>query len=128
MTGVAVNGISATAGGVWVALATRMLGGVEFHRASELRPVAAFGPQRNGPATNGIKADVEDGILWSPTAWPGRSIRRPRNGPAGEGSLSTASLPRAHIAPSAAAGIGQEAAWICAVVSGPHHIREEAAL
>lgn len=64
VTGVAVNGTSATPGGVWMAVATGMLGAVEFHRASDLRVVAAFGPQRNGPATNGIKADVVDGILW----------------------------------------------------------------
>ena len=59
-----MNGISATAGSVWVAVATGMLGAVELHRASDLRVVAAFGPRRNGPATNGIKADVVDGMLW----------------------------------------------------------------
>ncbi|SRR6266508_1004448 len=64
LTGVAVNGISATGDGVWVSVATGMLGRVGFHRASDLRVVAAFGPQRNGPATNGIRADVVDGILW----------------------------------------------------------------
>jgi len=64
VAGVAVNGTSATTGGVWVSVATGMLGTVEFHRVSDLRPVAAFGPDRKGPATNAIKADVVDGILW----------------------------------------------------------------
>ncbi len=57
-------------------VATSVLGAAR--PTSYLRPVAAFGPQRNGPATNGIKADVVDRILWVTDSMAGAVACAPR--------------------------------------------------
>jgi len=62
--GVAVAGVSAMADGVWVAVATGLLGAVDFYRASDLKHTATYEVKRGGPATNGIDASVVNGTLW----------------------------------------------------------------
>src|SRR6266508_255411 len=62
--GLLVSGVSATANGVWVAVATGLMCHVELHSSTDLRLVANFGEHRGAPVTNSINAAVADDILW----------------------------------------------------------------
>jgi sugar lactone lactonase YvrE len=62
--GVAVTGVSATADGVWVTVATGLMGHVELRSSTDLRLLATYEGHRGAPVTNTIGAGVAGRVLW----------------------------------------------------------------
>ncbi|HEY3208226.1 MAG TPA: hypothetical protein VGL18_00300 [Actinomycetota bacterium] len=66
----AMNSLAAVPDGVWAAYATGMMGSVDLFDASNLHRLAVWnGAEMTG--TNGIRADLADGILWVSDAMTG---------------------------------------------------------
>jgi hypothetical protein len=64
LPGLAVNSVSATAEGVWVAFPTGMMSQVALFSASDLRQLTSYSPKEGEGVTNSTTADALGGILW----------------------------------------------------------------